>query len=362
MLLTRKALSTTQQSTMVLPKAPELTPHPDKFPMTEKKKKTDGDRRGVTDENLVDAAVAYLHEQAHLQKHCIDKCNRKARSCDCLQIFAKKQEPMQCSPTIQSVAKFMVEFAKKDNIKEQQPIVIEWIKHAGNIANANKHKYPLPQICDVDDDMTKVLDNAAPEIPKVCYSALLTVLGRGRDWWSTCKRHAAAGTLPKHGLTGRPSNKPVDTELQESLESFFQEISGLAEPRAARAITRQLDTLDEDEDRYLPPKFKKRALYGRFCWGRGWSNKTSANGAIHQEEREDEEWIVLQRERKPICSWMAFWRKWQNDFPKLKLSSPAADISGKCLKFDNRMKLSKKGGKKRKSPDPGLSLDCESSY
>ena len=269
---------------------------------------------------------------------------------------------MQGSPLTRSVARFMVYFSKKDSIKEQQPIVIEWIKYAGNIANANKQMYLLPQLCGDDDDIIECLDTAAPDIPKVCYSALLTVLGRGRKFWNTCKRHAAAGTLPEHGLTGRPSNRPVDKELRESLHRFFNEIASFAEPRATRftrEITGQLDIRDEDNDTdYLPPNFKKRALYGRFCWERGWSIETSASGVTNRKEREDEQWIALQRERKPICSWIAFWRMWQQDFPKLKISSPAADICGECHKFNNRMKSSNTEGEKRTSLDPGL-FNCE---
>ena len=299
-------------------------PHPDKL-LTPKIKKQSDIEQGFTDEDLVDTAVDFLRKQALLQCPCIYKCNRKARSCNCHEIFAKKEdEPMQGSPLTRSVARFMVYFAKKDSIKEQQPIVIEWIKYAGNIANANKQMYLLPRLCGDDDDIIECLDTAAPDIPKVCYSALLTVLGRGRKFWNTCKRHAAAGTLPEHGLTGRPSNRPVDKELQESLQRFFQEIASFAEPRATRftrEITGQLDIRDEADDTdYLPPNFKKRALYGRFCWERGWSIETSASGVTNRKEREDEQWIALQRERKPICSWIAFWRMWQQDFPKLKIS------------------------------------------
>jgi hypothetical protein len=309
-----------------------------------------------TDDDLIDAAVDYLHEQALLQSPCIDKGNCKARSCNCLEVFAEKEdEPTQGSPLTRSVARFMVYFAKKDHFKEQQPIVIEWIKYAGNIANANKNQYLLPRIC-LDDDNTEGLDDNAPEIPKVCYSALLTILGYGRGYWDTCKKHAKAGTLPVHGLTGRPSNTPVNEELQESMDRFFNEIACFAEPRATRFTrerTGQLDTRDEDDDSdFLPPNFKKRALYGRFCYERGWLVETSTNGATTTKKRKDDEWIALHQEPKSICSWAAFWRKWPKDFPNLKISSPAADICGECHKFSQRMKYRMKEGEKRTSVGP----------
>ena len=284
-----------------------------------------------TDDELVDIGVQFLQEQTLLHCCCKSKLNGRNKKCECLTIFAEEDDADEY-PLTRAVARFMVYFGKKKK-SEQQMLVIEWIKYGAAAADArDPTPYLLPVLVD-DDDVDDADDEAGDPINadgnaiaaynrKICESALLTIIGYSRTFWTTCKQCAKEGTIPTHGLAGRPPNNSISDELSVELHLFFADMQDFAEPIATRFIrekTGELDTRDEDDDvLQLAPSFSKRGLYQRFCYERGWKIETTAKGNPKKKKRTDEGWAAGE-EPLDICSWTAFRCFWQKNYPKLRV-------------------------------------------
>lgn len=288
-----------------------------------------------TEDDLIDEGTDFLQEQAVLQDFCRDKfaSNKKVHDCDCLGIFRQEEEADEL-PLLLPTAKYMLYFAKKPK-KEQQMIVIEWMKYAGTGADA---RFLLPILVDNDEEVH--LPNG---IPKICRNALLTIIGYSRTFWGTLVECVTGNTLPSHGLEGRGSNNTIPDELDTDLFAFLSQIEELAEPTAMRFVrekTGELHTRDEEEDvLYLAPSFSKRSVYNRFCHERGWKVETNPKGVTKKVPRTDEQWVDQGIEPNETCHWHTFWSYWKKHFPNLRVRKPSADVCGDCHKFFNRIKF-----------------------
>jgi hypothetical protein len=267
------------------------------------------------DEDLVDIGVQFLQEQSLLQFHCRDKQRGSNLLCSCLSIFRKEEEAWEY-PLAEMVARYMVFFARLSK-PEQQRTVIDWIRYSLGNSGARKTdsemRFLLPIIANADEldetDDDCVQFKAARDLAmeyRVCYSAMLTIVGYSWRFWRRCKSAACSGVLPVHGLTNRRSNHRISLEGEIELQCFFDEMVALAEPlptRFVREITGELTTRDTNTElKQLASSFSKRGLYSAFSYEQGWAITSTAKGTVIKTSRSDELWEASGRQHTPLVS------------------------------------------------------------
>jgi hypothetical protein len=274
------------------------------------------------DDDLSDCAKAYLEEQSLLQDHCVTTTNsRKQLSCSCMTVFQRIDERQE-APWTDAVAKYMVYFIRKPK-QEQQKTVILWIKHS-KIARKNPDRtwciYNIPCLLQSSSNDNEPVEWFLQDAPRICHSALLTILGKGRVFWTTCCKAAATNQLPTHGLRGRPSNRArlFDEAVADDLRIFFEEL--FANHPTESKTAKNGDAFIEIHGQHEGRQFSQRGLYRLFCFGRGWKviskdNKGGTNIVIRQpEDGWDSSFQQL-----PICSWNSFQRFWKENYPTLRV-------------------------------------------
>jgi hypothetical protein len=259
----------------------------------------------------------------------------------------------------EATGNWMVDFGKM-NRQDQQRVIIEKIRHADSLAEGfgvasqdpkKNILYNLPFIMpeeadDDDDGATRILALQALNHHKICKSALMELIFARKKWWGTCREHLRSGTVPVHGLKGRPSNRKRKFREEEEahLIEFFVEVKEFAEPSATRFVlekTGESSTRNDDTElEYLPPSLSRMKLYQRYASTRGWNANTNNIGIIEPSPRVGEPQLHL-------CSWPSFFYYWKKNFPKLRVRKPIEDICSMCYIFQNTHKYSK-----RKSTTP----------
>jgi hypothetical protein len=101
--------------------------------------------------------------------------------------------------------------------------------------NQPKLRFAIPFLLSKDDNPN---DYANLRSTKICGSALLDIIGKGKKWRYKCRNHAISNTLPSHGLKGRvPNNKRKWNDLYEvALEQHFEQLVKEAEPTAVGLV------------------------------------------------------------------------------------------------------------------------------
>ncbi len=163
----------------------------------------------------------------------------------------------------------------------KQRVVIETIRHADSLAetfnaadqDAKNHiRFCLPFIMvEQEDDVVedggdRVKALQAMQHHKICKSALMELMNVQHKWWGTCPKHLKQGSVPVHGLKGRPSNQKRRFRVEEEAQliTFFVEIKEFAEASATRFVleeTGKKSTGDDMELEYLPPSWSRLKLY-----------------------------------------------------------------------------------------------------
>jgi hypothetical protein len=289
--------------------------HPSKLLLKARQAKP---QQSLDDDDLVEDAIEFLHHKALFEENCDSLTGRKGvkLKCSCWKTFLPKgaDEDGGITPVTESVASYMVYYCRLKK-QQQQSLVLGWLRNA-EIANPPKGqfqqcKFNIPLLIDEEDDFQ--IDRS--ELPLICKSTMMKITGCGISFWKTCSDALAKGSLPKHGLKGRPSNRrnPFEDGIEEDLSVFFGGLKDFAVPIV------KTGTLERDADTeklLLPEDWSKRGLYKRFCWERGWKIKTTAKGTTTAEERTDDDWPD-EGDRLPICSWRLFHGYWKQYFPEL---------------------------------------------
>jgi hypothetical protein len=294
----------------------------------------------LDDDDLVEDAIVFLHENALLQTNCGSLSGRLGKlRCSCWKTFlpegvvedgvpletesAESADEYCATSVTVSVARYMVYFCKLEK-QQQQAIVLEWLRYAEIVSPPNgqfKHcTFIIPLLHDgFQMDRSK--------LPLICKSTMMQITGRCTRLWLSCSKALKNGRIPEHGLKGRPSNRatPFENEVKEDLAEFFEVIKNYAEPPIATTYVQEMTgTTERDADTeklLLPPYWTKRSLYGRFCLERGWKIATNAKGTNTVEERIDADWAD-EWDRLPICSWRQFHRYWKQNIPELVSRKP----------------------------------------
>jgi hypothetical protein len=292
------------------------------------------------------AIAVDLQELPQKYPHCMSLSGNADRplKCSCLRIF-ENEFVTNC------VAAFCVKFGHMDR-HTQQLLIAQRIRDAqlADLPSENNHciyslPFLQPKLVFVGDDGNDDLvvpplegaDGAAVATKhQVCQSALRTILGVGKQFWSRCKQAATTGELPQHGLKGATSNRQrnFNAEIHPDLVVFFDEIQKLADPVATgivgevTAAETNIGLLEKEKgELVLGPAFSKRKLYQRFCWERGHCIRYTANGTPVKEERTDEGWD-RSKQRLQICAWNTFRLFWEKHYPHLHVQKTAEDIGG----------------------------------
>eukprot|EP00536_Pseudo-nitzschia_multiseries_P011210 jgi/Psemu1/28213/gm1.28213_g len=212
------------------------------------------------------------------------KCLRKqtSLSCRCLSILEGNHSNLQ----VTIASSYMLQFFDKKR-EEQYTIIMDWARYStsnqqeGGSPQQQRQLYFLPSI----KDPTK---NAAP--------------------------------LP----LSLNKQKFDSTLIKEDLHNFLEHMENLAQPAATQIIRQEvgvglrkseLDVFD------LPPSFTKRSMYYQYALERGWKVDIDAVAKLTVELIED-----FDGECNKICSWAYFVSYWQQNFRKLRLSNPSADV------------------------------------
>ena len=75
--------------------------------------------------------------------------------------------------------------------------------------------------------------------------------------------------------------------MKDDLQTFFQHLLELSQPRATLFVTEETrrELREEDKDaKELPTSFSKRGLYAGFCNEQGWRLETSPRGVMILKE------------------------------------------------------------------------------
>jgi hypothetical protein len=179
---------------------------------------------------------------------CASKITGKPTTCDCLSILSNEDFRA-------AVAEYQVMFAAL-KATEQMKIVIEWLRNARTSGGRKMFRMPFILSPLQDPLEFKDLREAA-----VCQHALMDILVKGKRFWYSCCRYHETNTIPKHQLTGKPSNKKRKflEDYEEELMDHLEELKREAEPiatRYVRELTGETTLRDcQDDLLYLPPYF-----------------------------------------------------------------------------------------------------------
>ena len=271
---------------------------------------------------------------------CVDfiSGHKSKRTCQCLSILRDSAARQA------AVAKYMASFGAK-RVQERHSIVMEWQRYTSGAANSDRCFF-LPFLTDDDDDEYPQGDNDDNPLDAlkdwmVCRDAISLLLDYHKVKWKTCRDAVVNNKLPEHGNKGKVLGraKRFAEEVKEDLDLFFQEMKQFSTPTATRVVREECGTglRDGEENVFeLPTSWSKRGLYARFCFERGYTIGCNARGNITKTERSDQQWNIA--DKKTICSWHAFLKFWERNYPMIRLASPSADICTDCHIFFNRAK------------------------
>eukprot|EP00536_Pseudo-nitzschia_multiseries_P008720 jgi/Psemu1/21209/gm1.21209_g len=258
----------------------------------------------------------YLSEKAEEQCKCMRK--RTRLSYHCLSILEGNSDLQQ------TIASCMLQFFDKKR-EEQYTMIMDWLYFLPFINNPSKNAAPLPSSLNKQ---------------KVRRSEIAVILDWGIGRWDTCTKYVKANTSPIHKLKGcHPNNvKNFGSALiKEAIHNFLEHIKNLAQPAATQIVHHEvagaglrkskLDVFD------LPSLFTKISMYYRYALERGWKVDIDMVAKLIVEPIKD-----FDGERKEICSWAYLVSYWQQNFPKLRVSNPNADVCSKCHVFRNQLR------------------------
>ena len=261
-------------------------------------------------------------------KNCYRSVDKREKKCRCFAFLID-------NPNVtREAAKYMLHWAGLKPI-EKKELLNTWIRYSA--ADENKNLIlPLLQ------------EEREEPIPDhfICRHAVFAMLNVGRKLQdsatkSPTKKHGNAG---KKGADNNRGKKYIDAHA--SLHSFFTELKEEALPFATRLIREKtgMVTRDDDPDNVaLPPHLSKRQIYAKWCWSRGHKVVLeSTNRSIHvrvedylARPNDDDSPVPLWptgSERKQICSWTAFLRYWDKNFPNIKMRKRGANTCTDCLR------------------------------
>lgn len=278
-----------------------------------------------TFDDLMDCAIQYLEEQALLQEYCQSRSSpHHYNACHCLQIFVRT-DPNEPARFTTDVAKFMIYFGKQTR-HVQQRLVMSWIKQARYAKENEVNKncfYNVPCLLESSDPNEPPMEWSIEEVPRICYGALLTILGKGREFYYTCKKAVETNQLPVHAAKGKRSNngKFFDNNVSDDLHLFFNEL--LDNYKHVRKTAKNGEPYNEIVD---PRITSRRELFRIFCWERGWkvnikpSRNNRKNGSTEVVERtaETDGWDPT-LERLAVCSRITFDAFWVANYPSIQV-------------------------------------------
>jgi hypothetical protein len=270
--------------------------------------------------------------------------NQKLLKCSCLAILNTAGDLTGDIPTNlyqKAVAHFQLYFGELKKYERQRK-VMDWIRY-GRMTQIQP--FLLPYLAPPNTDMASLKDIDAH---RICISALMSLLGIGYAWSSTC--HAVStchafvkeGVMPMHGLCGKQSNRKrkFAEEEEADLQAFMDNLKQFAEPSATRFVreaTGQIEIRDTDDDTlYFGSSWMQQDCYKQYCHERGYQVETSSVGIIKLIA------IGLDpdaEEKKSCIAWPTFYNYWKREYPKLRVSKPAEDICGQCYIFCNQHKF-----------------------
>jgi hypothetical protein len=220
-------------------------------------------------QKIVVLVLCNLNPVANDDNECVRKTsgNRKLLKCSCLAILNTAGDLTGDIPTKlyqKAVAHFQLYFGELKKY-EQQRKVMDWIRYGGM---TQIQPFLLPYLAPPNTDMASLKDIDAH---RICISALMSLLGIGYAWFSTCPTFVKEGVMPTHGLCGKQSNRKrkFAEEGEADLQAFMDNLKQFAEPSATRFVqeaTGQIEIRDtEDDALYLGSSWTQRDCYKQYC-------------------------------------------------------------------------------------------------
>ena len=200
-------------------------------------------------------------------RKCFHYRNEWESKCSCLQYL------MDDADATNAVAKYMVQWAGYNMVLKKE-ILKKWLR---------LEKYPMPPNNGNSEGMEDTF---------VCRNSLLNILNVGYTLFSSSTRP----TKP-HGLIGKSMELSnvgkTYVEVKDSIKSFFTML---------------------EEEGAIPPHFRTRQIYARWCWSRGWKAKKSLSSYDYYLRPYDDDLEVpiwsSGSESKSYCSWEFFRIHW----------------------------------------------------
>lgn len=284
------------------------------------------------------ADFPYEHWQLELQKfvsatgynRCFDLHNNKATSCQCMFGLDEESQSDTCF--------YLLDFAQKPKV-ERQAIVLDWMKYA----EAMRRELEL----DGTQKQPRIYLLPGSTTHMICANACSRLVGFNRRAWTTVKKAYEKNEIPKHGLSGKPSNARKES-YEKLLGDYFATLEGMATPRATVEVREMVgdkvdvSTREGEAIKELPTYMTKLGLYkkllGECKVSYTFSNK---NRRIEKQAKEDS---------IECPDWHTFLDYWKKNHPSLVIPRPREDICGDCHRFVNLHKSLKDAasGKKRK--------------
>jgi len=306
--------------------------------------KTAKERRDLSDEELFDGAVEWLHEEALKYESCPSLCGslQAKKQCHCMTLFTEGANASvasdveeSSSPLTRSVARWIVYWCRM-SAESQSSTVLEWCRHAQGGCT-----YRLPLLADEED--AELLSDA--DALRVCRFVLQRITHKGRTYFRTRVKAIQNHTVPGHGLKGKRGNRSAffDKEIGDDLHLFFHHIKEFAEPVATHFVrekTGKLEVRDKKDDVHLPSHWSKRGLYVQWAEERGWKITFTNTGKTKKEQlsTDDDDNPNGDNEPLPLCSWTAFHTFWKTHYDHVKITKPTKDVCDLCYMFYNKHK------------------------
>ena len=298
-----------------------------------------------------DVLVGFLFDQMEYVPYCKDLHKGKETSCSCFPNMVTSLSDSE----VDDVAVALLNFAKMKK-NDQQSRVMEWIAYDYAL---EKHL----EGCVHRDvkQMRCVLPGTYNEM--ICKHRLASLIGYGKKKWMKCAQLVREKKKPKHKAEGKVPNNCKGKVFVYGviLESFFEDLSKLANPRATRIVTMkvdehrqsqraelgnvevQIELRDTNKDLIeLPSSMTKRGLYKRFLEENiGIRQTLDAKCRVKKVEVVSSDDEDRDKPEVPGCypSWRTFNRYWEEKWPHLVVCRAREDICEECWRVANAFRF-----------------------
>ena len=172
---------------------------------------------------------------------------------------------------------------------------------------------------------------------------ILKILQQSTDYHKSISATAKKFSSARPPIVGEREEPRMMRPSTNQSNKFFNEcVIPLCEVRATVTVRTMLglrNNTDNTDLAYLPIYLSVRSVFSSYLNWLGHDIETANDGNYKVTQHLEDDEIEDQTPLLPYVSLMTFFRIWKQDFPHMKVSSPAEDTCSLCDQFAKRHKF-----------------------